>query len=216
MTEEFYQIYKSQLRGNIDGDHRKSFITFNEGNYQDGSQPVEILKQFSEHFLTGQRQLNLMSDSDSFIVVPIEDEIQVKHPEFLWDVAPQEVMLLSSDQMISIENKLASETSRFYTFQIKIPQMESTFHSVELTGKNQLVSLFESTEMSLKMGVFDNRKECLHPVSAKKNSFISIVNGAFEVQHRLLEKNDSLLVVNSPEIVFEALSENAIILVFSF
>lgn len=217
MTGEFCRIYKSQLRGNIEGYQRKSFITFNEGDYQDGSRkPIEILKQFSEHYLTGKRKLELMSESDSFILVPIEDELEVKHPDFLWNVAPQEVMLLSSHDRISIENKHASETSRFYTFRIQIPHMGPAFHSFELSGRNQLVPLVESPEMSLKMGVFDGRKEGKLSMPERKNSFVSIVNGAFEVQHRLLERNDSLLIGNHAEIEFEALTEHAIILILSF
>ncbi|MNK05616.1 hypothetical protein D3C87_234990 [compost metagenome] len=217
MIQEFYRIYKSELRGLIEGNQRKSFITFNEGNYQDESrEPIGILSQFTEHYLSGNRQLELTQHSDSFILIPIEGELQVSSNGSSRNIAPQEIFTLSSEGVIRVGNFSPSEISRFYGIHLDIPNSEQLVHSFDFSFRNELITLVESAEISLKMGVFDGRKESKLILPANVQGFVSVIHGAFEVQNRLLETNDCLFMRNNQVIEFESLSENAIILIFSF
>lgn len=65
------------------------------------------------------------------------------------------------------------------------------------------------------MGIFDGRKETLHKIKDSNNGvFVFVINGAFEVNGRLLEERDALALWETEEADIEALSENAIILLF--
>ncbi|WP_341907794.1 hypothetical protein [Fluviicola taffensis] len=217
MSKEIYQLFKGELRGLIQGLQRRSFVTFNQENYFDESRkPIEPFTQFSEHYLYESRQLEIMSESASLILLPIEGELSIQTGETNRTISPQQILVLSPNQLIHIGNCLPLETSRFYTLQIIDDTLETGIYSFHLTERNELIPLLESGVFQLNLGLYDGRKEGVQPVNEKKHLFISIINGVFEVQNRLMETNDSLLAINASEIEFEALSENAIILSLAF
>jgi hypothetical protein len=80
--------------------------------------------------------------------------------------------------------------------------------------KNKLVRLFaDNPEMKFFIGCFDGRAEALYKVpESAMDIFVFVINGAFEVQYRLLESRDALALWNSGDVDMEALSNNAIIL----
>ncbi|WP_430404931.1 hypothetical protein [Fluviicola sp.] len=217
MSKEIYQLFKGELRGLIQGPQRRSFVTFNQEDYFDESRkPIEPFTQFSEHYLYESRSLEIMSGSASLILLPIEGELSIQAGETNRTISPQQILVLSPNQLIHIENCLPLETSRFYILQFRDEPLENGIHSFHLTERNELIPLLESGVFQLNLGLYDGRKEGIQLVNEKKYLFISIINGVFEVQNRLMETNDSLLATNASEIEFEALSENAIILSLAF
>lgn len=65
----------------------------------------------------------------------------------------------------------------------------------------------------LTIGKFTGREETVYNVSdPRAGVFFFVVQGAFEVQYRLLESRDGLSLWSTPEIELEALSNDAIIL----
>lgn len=217
MSEESYQLFKEELRGFIQGPQRRSFVLFNQENYFDESRkPVDPFTQFSEHYLYESRQLEIISGEDSLILLPIEGELNLHSMETNRIIFPQQFFVLPPNQSIQIKNCLPSETSRFYVIQFRDNTLKTDTYSFQLTQRNELIPLLESESFQLHLGLYDGRKEGVQLVNDKKNLFISIINGVFEVQNRLMETNDSLLIANPSKIEFEALSENAIILSLTF
>jgi hypothetical protein len=216
MSSGTYQLYKSDLRGTIEGNLRRSFFTFNEGNYFDQSRrSIEPLQQFAEHYLYRPRRLELVSENSSWILIPIEGALQIINDGNSWVAAPQDILILSTDQPVCIENTESTETSRFYMIQIGMAVLPTGLSSYDPELRNRLIPLMTSKQFQLTIGIFDGRKEC-EIKFLKPRVFVSIIHGAFEVQNRLMETNDCLLITNDDCIEFEALSENAIILIFSF
>lgn len=217
MSETFYQLYKSDLRGTIKGNQRASFISFNEGDYfHESRHSVGILTQFSEHYLSGEKQLELFSESDSLFILPIEGELSVTTRQQTFKVHPQELFVLCPDQQIQIRNYFPDETTRFYVIQLHYDTEHTSILSFLPETRNKLIPCYESPELQLSLGIFDGRKDREINISSYNKTFVTIINGAFEVQNRLVETNDSLLTVNCKHLEFEALSENAVILVLSF
>ena len=217
MSEEFYQLFKSDLRGTIKENQRTSFITFNEGGYfHESRHPVGILTQFSEHYLSGEKQLELFSQNDSLFVLPIEGELSVHNRQQTFKIHPQELFVLSPDQPIQITNCFPDELSRFYVIQLSYDTGHLSVLSFLPDHRNKLIPCYESPEAKLSLGVFDGRKDREINIASHNRTFVTIINGAFEVQNRLMETNDSLLTTNCRHLEFEALSEHAVILVLSF
>lgn len=217
MSKEIYQLFKGELRGLIQGSQRRSFVTFNQEDYFDESRKsIEPFSQFSEHYLYESRQLEIMSESTSLILLPIEGELSIQTEGTNWTISPQQILILTSDQVTLIENRIPSEISRFYAIQILDDTLESGMNSFNLTERNELIPILESERIQLHLGLYDGRKEGVQLATKKIHQFISIINGVFEVQNRLMETNDSLLATNASKIEFEALSENAIILSLNF
>ena len=64
------------------------------------------------------------------------------------------------------------------------------------------------------IGIYEGRSDGNYTLKDPNNGvFVYIITGAFEVQGRLLEYRDGLSLWNTDEIEFEALSNNAIILI---
>lgn len=86
----------------------------------------------------------------------------------------------------------------------------------DLVGnKNKLVNIVNASERFLKVsiGQFTGREEALYTLNDFNNSlFVFIIEGAFEVQGRLLQPRDGLALWDVEEPVdLEALSNEAII-----
>jgi hypothetical protein len=66
------------------------------------------------------------------------------------------------------------------------------------------------------IGAFEGRKHEGLTIDLAKSVFVFVVQGAFEVEDRLLQPRDGLAFRNLTSLAFESLSENAVILVFTF
>lgn len=217
MSKESYQLFQSDLRGTINENQRTSFFTFNEGSYfHESRNPAGILTQFSEHYLSGEKQLELFSQNDSLFILPIEGELSINSRQQVFKIHPQELFVLSPDQQIQISNCFPDELTRFYVIQLRYNSIHPSVHSFLPDTRNQLVSCYDSPEVTLSIGIFDGRKDGEIAVSSYHQTFVTIINGAMEVQNRLMETNDSLLAIDCKQLEFEALSENSVILTLSF
>jgi quercetin 2,3-dioxygenase len=85
--------------------------------------------------------------------------------------------------------------------------------------RNQLLPLVEegdAVNASAVLGQFDGRKPGSYQTTGGKGVFVFIVEGAFEVQNRLLHSRDALVLQEPTTISFEALSNDAIILIMEY
>lgn len=79
---------------------------------------------------------------------------------------------------------------------------------------NQLNIIYGKKPVNILFGVFDGRKEGFFTTTEQENTLLTfVINGAFEVQNRLLESRDSLILSRTRLLELEALSENAIVLI---
>ncbi len=81
--------------------------------------------------------------------------------------------------------------------------------------KDQLISLTPDNMCPIvKIGKFAGRKEAVYKISRQKNSvFAFVIQGAFEVQGRLLHARDGLGLWDDTNLIeLEALSNDAIVL----
>lgn len=80
---------------------------------------------------------------------------------------------------------------------------------------NALIPAFTnlSRSVSAVIGQYNGREEGSYILNNPQNTvFAYIINGAFEVQNRLLEKGDALSLWELEEVEFEALSDGAVVL----
>ena len=79
--------------------------------------------------------------------------------------------------------------------------------------KNNLIELYTNKNTKYLLGKFLGREEITYQLSQNgRSAFVFVVEGAFEVQYRLLEVRDGLAIWNLPKVEIEALSNDAIIL----
>lgn len=135
-------------------------------------------------------------------------------------INPEEVYVLNAKKAMTFEVSNPYEKELINYLQIgfdaagKSDKPESK-ESFDFSIRNQLISVFESLENNGFIGIFDGRAEGTYSLKNPANGiFAFVINGAFEFQNRLLEARDGLSLWEIDTVEFEALSENAMLLLF--
>jgi hypothetical protein len=123
-----------------------------------------------------------------------------------------------------IANPYPTETIRFLQIHIR-PDLSADdrnnmfdglpIHHFSVGELNTLLPAFTNSSRSVSavIGQYNGREEGVYALkNPKKIVFAYIINGAFEVQNRLLEKGDALSLWELEEVEFEALSDGAVVL----
>lgn len=218
------QIYKSETRGVFKSGKYNCFATFNFDQYQDLSRiPFGSLQILNEEILAPQHCISrIIKANTNVIILPLFGGIEYKdnlgHTEFL-RVEEVKIIAAKDEMTVEIFNPYESENVSFLTihFQKETQCFKNYFRKseIDLTIRNKLIRLIETEEATCFIGVYDGRKEGFYTLKNPKNGiFVFVVNGAFEVEDRLLEAKDGLSIRKAEVIEWEALSENAVLLIF--
>lgn len=218
------QIYKSDLRGIFKSDAFQNLATFNFGTYQDWSRkPFGTLKVLNEVILEPSKKTFTFIDTDTeVILLPLfggiayedntsnEDFIrieQIKH------ISAQKGMSFELSNPYDLENVsyleiwFSAKTANFYSNSNRI--------DFDFSERNKMNLLFEFSNTMGFIGIYDGRKEGFYALKNNLNgAFVFVISGAFEVENRLLQEKDGLSLKKIETVEWEALSENAILLLF--
>lgn len=217
------QIYKSEARGVFKSEKYNCFATFNFDQYQDLSRlPFGSLQILNEEILAPQHCISReIKANTNVIILPLFGGIEYKDnlgdAEFL-RVEQIKVIAVEEEIIVEIFNPYENENVSFLTihFEMDTRYFKNYFQKSEInfTVRNKLIQLFEIDKAIGSIGIFDGRKKGFYTLKNPKNGiFVYVVNGAFEVEDRLLEPKDGLSM-KTEMIEWEALSENAVLLVF--
>lgn len=217
------RIYLAEKRGVTFGKTFKRLHTFNDEQYfEESRMPLGALKVFNEEVLAAGEHLTLtIKERTTLILLPIVGGLAVsfdnKEAEY---VVASQVVVFSGEagDTYEIANPYSEETISFLQIQLKEEGSKArnfSINELNLEKKNQLISL-DSNENYFFIGQYEGRAEGFYNLKNSKNGlFAFIIEGAFEVQNRLLETKDALALwyfTDDSNIEFEALSNGAIIL----
>jgi len=218
------QIYKSEARGVFKSEKHNCFATFNFGDYQDLSRkPFGSLQILNEEILGPQQRISrVIKEKTNVIILPLFGGIEYKDnlgdSEFL---RVEQIRVITADAEMSFEVFNPYENENVSYLQIHFQKGKQYFKNyfqqseVDFTIRNKLSPLFEVEKAIGFIGLYDGRKEGSYTLKKPENGiFVFVINGAFEVENRLLEAKDGLSMNEINSIEWEALSENAVLLVF--
>jgi hypothetical protein len=131
------------------------------------------------------------------------------------DVGEFMIVSLSVGETIKFANEYQQELISYLHIWIEPSNISFTTGQFTFDGhQNQLLDLFISNSVLIKIGQFDGRANHVLQTSEHATSLFSfVVEGAFEFHERLLQPRDSLLIHGQTQVEFESLSNDAIILV---
>jgi len=217
------RIFLESQRGLFQTNGFCSFRTFNFDNYQaEGREGFGKLLVVNDETLLAQCEHEIkVNEFCEVILVPLAGGIEVNvekdSPEF---VSSGEALAFfaSPDQTYVVTNPYPEETINY--LQIRVSTGHSN-HKKQLSGfdlsnKNILLPVFSGgkREVNIYVGKYGGREEGIYSVSNPGSGvFVFVIEGAFEVQNRLLERRDGLSLRNAEVVEFEALSQDAVILV---
>lgn len=232
MNQSRAQIYKSDLRGCEESEVFRRYCTFNFDSYQDHSrQPFGALLALNDETLGGGHKIfRHVEEAMEIIIIPLVGGILYKDSCAGEEIiGTEEIRIFSAQKGMHYELTNPYDTELVNYLQLWIrPQQSVETNSrqaiFELSDKNKLIPLFapdEKIDCGLKInsnsygsiGIYEGRKERSYTLQHPGNGlFAFVISGAFEFENRLLESRDGLSLNGIQEVTFEALSENAIIL----
>lgn len=216
------QIYKSDSRGIFNSGNYNCFATFNFEKYQDLSRKsFGSLQILNEVILAPQQTINRFINSNTnVIMLPLFGGINYKdnigNEDFL---RVEQIRVIAADDDLSVELFNPYEESNVSFLEINFEMGRQYFknyfqqYTVDFSKRNKLNRLFEIEKAIGFIGIYDGRKEGFYTLKNSRNGiFAFVINGAFEIENRLLEAKDGLSLKKVSTIEWEALSENAILL----
>lgn len=220
------KMFLAEERGCCEMDWFRSYSTFNFGIFQqEHKSAAGALYLLNDDTLAGQRSLSLTVEEPSdILLLPVVGAVSCSTSQGYADgmEAGQCVRLYATPgTTVQIDNPYNDELVNFVQLWLKQPAPFSGKHARSFSfdlnnNRNQLIELFPGETGAARhyIGKFTGRAEWTHTITPSNNAlFVFVIEGAFEVQYRLLHARDGLLLWDTQEAELEALSNDAIILV---
>jgi len=231
ITQTEGQIYLAAQRGTSQLSWFRSYHTFNFGQYQKEHKiPFGALQVLNDDTLAAGKSFKMqLGSATEVILIPVAGAIEYKNSlgeNGILEAGQIQLFAAETAMDYEITNPYESELVNF--IQIWLRNDQPVFISghqqknLDLEITNELIPLFTPDDNGLKVqqsaygyiGKYQGRVEGLYTLKNPGNGiFVFIIEGAFEVQNRLLEARDGLSLWNLDELEFEALSNDAILLI---
>ncbi len=228
-TQTQAQIYLADQRGHTQTPFLRSIHTFNFGTYQhDSRQPVGTLQLLNDDSLIAGASLSLTVEQPiDVLLLPLIGGLEYKGDQASGFLEPGQAGVFSfmPGQSYAISNPYPTETINLLQIWLTHPAnysatgfAETTF---DLSQKNVLHTCLPESAGSPQqvfIGRYDGRAEDTLTTAPGQRVFVFVIQGVFEVQNRLLHERDglSLTAIQHDTVDFEALSNDAILLLIRF
>lgn len=186
------------------------------------SDTFELLKAFDEVLLKpGSSISHTIKEEALFFLLPVVGKSEVTYEnKCIADVGNLYFTNAKAGTQIRITNPYQTEWTNFIWWELTGSSGEGiALEEFDLKARaNNLVRVFKGSvgerRVAIRLGMFDGRStgELSLPIASH---FIFVLEGAFEVQNRLLHMRDGLSLPACSHLEFEALSNNAILLIVS-
>lgn len=204
-------IYVAQYHTCLESDKYRISQVINTTSFDNNIASFEDITLAPNYSLTGELGANFLT-----IWLPMVGGLIFKNKsaDDLFIDAGQAFLIIGNSSY-EIVNPYATELVNFLQIQVAVSNkiVSQELVRFNLVHKNQLLSMSNAC-LPIYIGKFDGREESIYqPHNQQSSIFAFVITGAFEVQNRLLEPRDGLLLKNlTTAVEFEALSNEAIIL----
>lgn len=222
-------IYLAEQRGVIQQDViYRSWHTFNYGEYQDPHREAPgALRVFNEETLAGGKQMTYTCQAiGSVILLPMVGGILVQTKGKVYELEAGGVLEfpLGKGEVYQVQNPYTDLVS-YLQIEVQVDGFgEGTregypYYAIDLEQYHNALQAFFAPQKTfqLSIGKFDGRADVVHDLTKpEKSCFVFVIDGVFEVQNRLLHARDGLYLTDDEAIEFEALANEAIIMMLEF
>lgn len=225
------KIFLTEERGIIEQEWYRSYNTFNFGKYynkhKNGFGPLAVL---NEDTIAGRASMQMeVTRAADIILIPTVGDIEFSDSRgntSIVQVGQAQLFSAPAGSFFSVTNPYENDIVNF--LQLWLQPAMPVAHQLQLFSfsiddcRNNLVTIFHhisqltsqsSVQYVLSIGKFEGRQEAVYKLNDPNNGlFVFVVEGAFEVQYRLLHNGDGLALWNMEEAELEALSNDAVVL----
>lgn len=217
------RIYLSGKRGVTHAKGYKSFHTFSTNEFPVVSrESFKGIHALNDELLHAQAAVRHVMENDCMVLLlPIVGGISFRtgEDEFRFLEADTcQLIVVPEDSILEVRNPYLQEPINYLILSFPTDTAKTSFEQFSLFNlqarKNKLTEIFTTSKTNGFLGQFSGRTDQTLTLSDKSTgAFVFVIEGAFEVENRLLENRDGLALWNTKTIEFEALSNNAIILI---
>lgn len=217
-------IYLADQRGLTLSDQYRSWHTFNYGQYQHPHrEALGALRVFNEETLAGGQQMTyVVQAAQSILLLPLVGGIEVQVAGKLQAVEAGALLELplSKGEKYQVQNPYGDLVSYVQIeLQVNDSNPEGQLHGIDLEHHHNALQaiLPPQKPYQLSLGKFDGRVDVEHFLTkSEQTAFVFVIDGVFEVQNRLLHARDALFLSLETSLEFEALANEAILLILEF
>jgi len=222
------KIYLADQRGLAETTILRSYSTFNfKKYYNEHKEPFGDLFICNDDFLAGGKLTFFLSKDDSIhLFMPITGGIDIvfNGKEYAVETGQVQVLNLGKGEVLEISNPYPNDIINYLQIGIKtdlflMRASELLFNFDFEKNQNQLIEIISNPKLPFKLstGIFAGREEAVYKMSNANNKFYCfIIDGAFEIEGRLMHARDGLALWDLEQIELEALSNNAIVIILEF
>lgn len=225
MTQNEAKIFLSAQRGKTELSWFRSFHSFNFGNFQDpDKEHIGKLRVFNDNTLAAGSGMKMQVEKPTeVLILPLVGGIEFKNSAGYHDfLEAGKIQVFSADASMEYEvlNPYKSELINYLEIWIekeKTVRTSTISVDIDIEKRNELLPIFSSVHNDAfgYFGKYDGREEGVFQVKNAGNYlYVFVIEGAFEVDNKLMETRDGLAIWNADEIEFEALSNDAMLLIF--
>lgn len=223
-TAQQGKIFLADQRGCTENLKIRRFSTLNFADYfNEHKTAIDNLYLFNDDFLAGEKKTCIEIDRNSYIVIlPITGKVNyLDDSENETDINVEEAIIVYVEKgtNITLSNPYKSDVINYLCIGLVAGEPmpnNPRFYNLDLNSQNKLYKINnDELPFNLLIGRFEGRKEAIYQNTTLCNLFAFVINGAFEVEGRLLHEKDALNLRDSKQMELEALSNNAIVLIIT-
>jgi len=193
---------------------------FNFGNHRHpGKDPVAPLTIWNDNALQAGKAVNMQVEKAAdVLILPLLGGVRFKTGDQESWVENGQLLTASLPPGMSYEILNPYEEEWISYLEIGIEKKDPAItpsvmiRPVNTHRVNMLQPLFPSGEANAFFGIYNGREEDIF--ITRHDLFVFVIEGAFEVDYKLLEARDAVAISRPGEIEFEALSDRAMLLIF--
>ncbi|RBQ05321.1 hypothetical protein [Pedobacter miscanthi] len=222
------KIFLADERGLTETSVLRRYSTFNfEKYYSEHKEALGNLFLCNDESVLGGKVTFFLCKEDSLqLFMPITGamDIVANGKEFALETGQVQVLNMGKGEVLEISNPYPNDVINYIQFGIKTDMFlmrasEMLFNFDFGQNQNQLIEIISNPKLPFKLsaGIFAGRKEAIYKIQHKQRQFYAfIIDGAFEIEGRLMHARDGLALWDIEQVELEALSNNAIVVVLEF
>ncbi|RZL37332.1 MAG: hypothetical protein EOP00_28735, partial [Pedobacter sp.] len=215
------KIYLADQRGLVESSVLQRYSTFNfEKYYSEHKEPFGNLSLLNDDSIAGGKLTFFLSKEDSLqIFIPIKGGIDIvsNGKEYALETGQVQVLNLGKGEVLEISNPYQNDTINYIQIGIStdiflLRHSEMLFNFDFEKDKNKLIEIISNPKLPFKLsaGLFAGREEVVYKMKSPESSFYAfIIDGAFEIEGKLMHARDGIALWNTENVEVEALSNNA-------
>lgn len=222
------KIFLGSERGLTETDWFRTYNLFNTGSYiNPHKEAFHDLYMLNEETLAAERALTTELQEDTFLLVlPVVGSIQcsgMAHDSQNVQAGELLVWPAAAGSSLRTYNPYADDSLvQFLQVGIKVknkmlqrPAQRFTLNIDQYVNRLSCIGQAEEDDLPFVIGIgkYSGRREDEYQLAADRSLFVYVIQGAFEVQSRLLHAGDGLALWDTSLVEWEALSNDAVLLI---